>query len=130
MVWRRRPEKLLMEWRGPFVLVSQESPHIFEMESLLTGERTRVQSNTLHLFLPGNLTANQLKFHALEDGEYLIESVLNHRLVNNKYEFRIKYLGYELAPEGHPDAWTKWDNCRFSPEVKEQPATTALIRIE
>ena len=119
LTWRKRNDKLCLEWRGPYRIVGIESKYIYQIGNILTNEITRAHANTLHNFIVGNLTPTQLKFVATEQDEYIIEKVIGHKGSGKNLEFNIKYLGFEQAPINHPDAWTTWKYCRFSPIVKQ-----------
>ena len=110
---------MLFEWSGPFVVINQESEYIYMIENICNNYQTRCHANKMPRFYSGNLTREMLQFEAAENGTYFIDEVFDHRIDGKRYEFFVKYRGYEAVKRDHPEAWTPWENCRFSPAVRK-----------
>jgi hypothetical protein len=98
LLYRERPEKLLMEWSGPHVIIGkgEESEYVYWIKNLLTSEEKRAHANTLHPFVAGAMTPEQLRFEATEHDEFLVSKVLKHqRRKDGQLRFLVIWQGYE-----------------------------------
>ncbi len=115
LVFFPRSQKLDLEWRGPYRVVQRESPLIYIVEDIVSGSSFRVHVNRMHIFLPGDLSPEQLNREACKLGEFLIEHVFEHEFRNGEAWFRVKWLGFDYNDD---DAWVRYSDCRFSPVIK------------
>jgi hypothetical protein len=119
LVFFPRPDKLGVEWRGPFQVTHRENRIIYVVADLVTKDSFRVHVNRMHLFHPGNLTPEQLAAESAREDEYYIEAVHDHEHRGKELWFRVKWLGYpEYAPDD-PDAWVCLADCRHAPAIKD-----------
>jgi len=114
-----RPDKLAEAWQGPFQIITKENKVTYIVENINSHEQQRMHVNRLHMFYPGTLTADQLAAEAAKQGEYYVEAVHAHKLINGTLWFFVKWLGYEQGDINDQDAWVRYADCRFSPTIKE-----------
>jgi hypothetical protein len=107
-----RSDKLKLAWNGPFLVTQVESPNIYLIQNILTTETFRAHANSLHRFVVGNLTAEQLRFEALRPDESLIETVITHRLTKNSLQFHVTRVNEDPT-------WMQYSDCRFAPAVRD-----------
>lgn len=96
LVHQPRPGKLGLEWKGPFVIIEEETPFIFKIQSILTGEENRAHVNGLHLFHAGSLSSAELEQVALPPEQLLV-----------KHQGTLE------------QQWMPYADCRFCPAVKQ-----------
>jgi hypothetical protein len=121
LVWFPRTDKLDFPWRGPYQVIDlEDNKLIYTLADLITGDTSRVHTNRLRQFYPGNLTPDQLRAEATKEGEFLIQDVISHerRPPGNELWFLVDWVGYpsDLPME---DRWVCYGNCRWAPAVKE-----------
>ena len=114
-----RPDKISMQWKGPFIIVKRENSSIYHVQDLEGQQVDRVHVNRLHIFYPGTLTPNQLRAEAADQGEYYIEKVFQHEKRQGELWFLVKWLGYEYLGGTDEDSWVRYSDCRQSPQIKE-----------
>ena len=89
-----RSEKILLEWRGPYQIVSKINQVVYTVQELGTKTQFDVHVNRMHLFYPGNLTPEQLTAESARCEEYFIGEVYDHEQRSGEYWFFVKWLGY------------------------------------
>jgi hypothetical protein len=105
--------KLLPNWHGPMAIVEQTSPFEYRVRNLVDATESSVASARLKRFVPGSLSADQLRDLAAPPGEFIVDSVLEHRNDPiNGLEFLIKWNNTDIPP-----SWIKYAGC----------ATTAAV---
>ena len=119
LVHRKRPEKLLLCWKGPFEIVEVESGYMYVLKNLLTDEKFRCHANSMRRFIVGTMTKEQLLFEATEQDEYIVEKVHEHYQDNGRTFFYVKWLGWDQQSRDTDDAWPEYRDVRFSPVIRE-----------
>ena len=114
-----RTEKILLEWRGPYQIIARENPVIYIVADLVNGDTFRTHVNRIHLFYPGDLTADQLIAESAKQDEYYIEAVYNHKRIKGELWFYVKWLGYPDLPESDIEAWVRLSDCRCAPAIRK-----------
>jgi len=110
------PHKLAPRWRGPLVVL-EEPPgggSMFVCQDLRTLKIVRFHESRLKLFrLPDG--GDPLQVAAVDQDEFVVESVVDHRIRDGgrprrkaDLEFRVRWLGYEPAE----DSWLPYSEVR------------------
>ena len=127
LVWYPRPEKLLLEWEGPYLISKRENDVIYEVTDLQGKSPMRIHVTRLHIFYPGNLTPDQLTAESARQEEFHIETVLAHEFRSDGLWFLVKWLGYDFRSSSDSDQWVFFDDCAGTPEIKDYILQHRLI---
>lgn len=98
-----RRNKLQGVWKGPMRVVNTINDHVFEVEHLVTGAKFTAHAERLRFYSDKSLdvTTPLKDLVAYQDGEYLVESVLDVRRKKGRqdpdepYEVLVKWQGFE-----------------------------------
>jgi len=116
-----RPDKLLLEWRGPYQVIGavpDTQELVYELEDIVNHEHTQAHVNRLHIFRAGALSSAEVLTEACAQEEYLVDEVLTHAYRNNELWLAVNWKGYpRLTPEDD-DAWVAYSDARFAPPVR------------
>jgi len=89
------------------VIVEQKSPFEYRVRNLVDATESTVASAILKRFVPGSLSADQVRDLAAPPDEFTDDSVLDHRNdPTNGLEFLIKWHNTDIPP-----SWIKYAGC-------------------
>ena len=118
-----------MEWTFD-LLEDQASTNGYKLKNLVDGSEQLFHAHRLHVFLPGQMTNDQLRAEACHPGEYIIEKVHAHYVADDgELLFQVKWLGYPDLGKNSDDSWTSYPNCRYSPLIQSYIKKNKLSRV-
>ena len=98
-------QKLHLTWRGPFHIVELHSHHVYTVEDILTGVRTKVHASRMKFYSDRdlNLTESIKVQKAFDDETFTVESILAARTnaITGQQELHIRWAGFSEAE----DSW-------------------------
>ena len=128
LLQRPRPEKLLLQWSGPFQVISQDpQTHIYVIQDLITTQQHQAPASHLHAFNSGTLSPEQIKLEAAPQEEFFVDRILGHAYNDEGILcLRILWLGYPEQDPTDPSAWLTWPNARHLDLAKAYIKAKAL----
>jgi len=117
-----RPDKLLLDWRGPYQVVGAAPDTrglVYEVEDIVSHEHTLAHVNRMHLFRAGALSPAELLAEACAQEEYLIDAVLAHEYRGRDLWLAVLWTGYPPTTPDDDEAWVAHKDARFAPAVRK-----------
>ncbi len=100
---RHKPKKLSPSYMGPFELVRSLPNNVFELKSLTEEHSLNAHISRLRRFIGDIEKAREVA--AADVQEYVVERVVDHRTVDGRIQFRLRWLGYGEKD----DTWQPYD---------------------
>ena len=97
----RPPSKLHPVWQGPVVVVAKNGVK-YDVQDLSTMEIKSVHVTRLKAYNPAQ-TDDPRSVAAADTSEYVVDSIVDHRRVNEEWTFRVRWSGYGPSD----DTWLK-----------------------
>ena len=108
-----RNQKLRAYWRGPFTVIKQKTPYLYEVR--LIGQNATETNETVHVRRirryadrSCNVTARFEEAAQSQCNEFNIEKIVDHKYDHNaaRLMLRVRYTGFT-------DAWDEWERLDF-----------------
>ena len=130
--FRHGGTKLDMRWCGPFSVIERTNANIYKCTDLCTQKKVLLDVTTLKLFncAPG---VDPLVVAGLDESEFVVESILGHRLEGDKKKNKTHYYFLVKFQDGEEE-WLPYMEVRelevFSTYLKSQPALVRLLKLK
>jgi hypothetical protein len=127
----RPPSKLSALYRGPMQIVARNRSDLYEVLDLVSNKILKVHLNRLRsLSIPPDTPIDELlRIAGIDQGEFVVEKVLNHRFTGagrtRKLDFLIRWQGYD--PEY--DSWEPHANVKDALALDEYSLAHPELRL-
>ena len=97
-------EKLKAVWHGPMKIVKLISSHVYEVEDLNSHKTMKVHVQRMRFYKDSSLlVTDELKLQIAHDTTaFEVEQIKGHRHLNKRWEFLVKWLGFESEDTWEP----------------------------
>ena len=94
-------EKLQAVWKGPMRVINTLSPHVFEVEDLVSNSIHKVHSQRLRFYSDASLeVTHELVTQIKHDGGlFEVERLKEHRFSQKRWELLVQWLGFESVDD-------------------------------